>query len=99
MGKRNYRKMSTESEVEQAVDIVEPAPSVQAEPEPVVGVVVGCGKLNIRKEPNVSGEIVYEALFKSELIIDVDKSTDEWFSVCTAAGIEGFCMKKFVEIK
>jgi hypothetical protein len=103
MAKRNYRKMSTEPEVDQT-PVTEPETfeeEVQEEikPEPVVGVVSGCGKLNIRKEPSLSGEVVYEALLKSELVIDLDKSTDEWYSVCAPAGIEGFCMKKFVELK
>lgn len=24
---------------------------------------------------------------------------DDWYAVCTAAGIEGFCMKKFVAVR
>lgn len=33
-----------------------------------------------------------------ELLIDLAKSTDEWYSVCTATGIEGYVMKTLVEI-
>lgn len=103
MAKRNYRKMSEKPEVEQTTAPEAVAENETVEPEAskveTIGVVFGCGKLNIRKEPNISAEVVYEALLKSELVIDLDKSTDEWYSVCTPAGVEGFCMKKFVEIK
>lgn len=26
-------------------------------------------------------------------------SNDDWYAVCTATGIEGFCMKKFVAVR
>ena len=108
MAKRNYSKMSTKPEVEQTpVSEPETTEEVTAEPvvqeevksEPVVGVVVGCGKLNVRKAPDIKSDVVCEVVLKSELVINIDNSTDDWFSVCTTAGFEGFCMKKFVEIK
>lgn len=107
MAKRNYSKMSTKSEVEETTvpdtetfeGLIDEVVQEDTKPEPIVGLVSGCGKLNIRKEPNLFSEVVCEAVLKSELVIDLDKSTDEWYSVCAPAGIEGFCMKKFVEIK
>lgn len=106
MAKQNYRKMSEKPEVQQtpvATPDLEETPISAPEPEPevkpdVIGVVVGCERLNIRKEPNTSAKILCEATSKSELVIDPDKSTDEWYSVCTSAGVEGFCMKKFVAL-
>ena len=87
MAKKNYRKMSENPEVEQTVvsETVETAETIEELEAPkveTVGVVTGCGKLNIRKEPNMSGEVVYEAVLKSELVIDLDKSTDEWYFRC-----------------
>lgn len=103
MAKQNYRKMSEKPEAEQtpvtAPETVVETPVSAPEPEPTVtGVVTGCGKLNIRKEPNTSAAILCEVTLKSELVIDPDKSTDDWYSVCTPAGVEGFCMKKFVAL-
>lgn len=103
MPKQNYRKMSEKPEVEQTPvtvpETVEETPVSVPESEPTVtGVVTGCGKLNIRKEPNTSATILCEVTLKSELVIDPDKSTDDWYSVCTPAGVEGFCMKKFVAL-
>ena len=105
MAKRNYSKMSTNPEVEKPA-VTEPdtleetvAPTEPEEPKDIVGVVSGCSKLNIRKSPSVSADILCEAVLNTELIIDLDRSNDGWFSICTPAGIEGFCMRKFVEVK
>ena len=63
----------------------------------VEGVVVNCAKLNIRTEPSIDGDIVCVLDVTSEIEINIDKSTREWFSVCTASGVEGYCMRKFVD--
>lgn len=65
----------------------------------VIGVVTNCLRLNIREKPNISAPIITEVNALSELMIDLVASNEEWYSVCTEAGIEGFCMKKFVAIK
>ena len=69
------------------------------ESELVFGVVTNCVRLNIREEPNISAPIITEVNALSELMIDLVASNEEWYSVCTEVGIEGFCMKKFVAIK
>lgn len=63
----------------------------------VNGVVVNCSKLNIREEPNVESDVVCVLDVKSEIVIDVTKSDNEWFKVHTATGVEGYCMRKFVD--
>ena len=62
-----------------------------------VGVVVGCEKLNVRKEPSINSDVVFQFPRDMEVEIFVDKSTEDWFYVCNAAGIEGFCMKKYID--
>lgn len=105
MAKNNYRKMYEKPEVTNATanepETIEETPVSAPEPDPkpyVTGIVAGCGKLNIRKEPSITADILCEVVLKSELNIDLDNSTDEWYSVCTPAGVEGFCMKKFVAL-
>ena len=63
------------------------------------GFVSGCSKLNIRKAPNVNADIECVVNEGSELKIDKSKSIEGWFNICTANGVEGYCMSKFVEIK
>lgn len=65
-------------------------------PETVEGVVANCAKLNVRANPRVDADVVCVLDAASEIEINVTKSTDDWFSVCTATGIEGYCMRKFV---
>lgn len=66
-------------------------------PEMVEGVVVNCTKLNVRVEPKINAEIVCVLDVMTEIEIDINKSTDEWFKVCTAAGVEGYSMRKFID--
>lgn len=66
-------------------------------PEMVEGVVVNCAKLNVRSEPSITASIVCVLDAMSEIEIDVAKSNDEWFKICTAIGAEGYCMRKFVD--
>lgn len=67
--------------------------------EDVIGVVVNCLKLNIRKEPSRYSEIAAVVNCLDEVKIDLNASTDEWYAVCTVAGIEGFCMKKYIAVR
>lgn len=67
--------------------------------EEVIGVVTDCLKLNIRKEPDKDSDVVVVVTCLDELKIDPETSTDEWYAVCTVAGIEGFCMKKYIAVR
>ncbi|MDD2285623.1 MAG: SH3 domain-containing protein [Paludibacter sp.] len=64
-----------------------------------IGIVTGCKKLNIREKPTVEAPVVCEIVCRTELMIDEKESTEEFYKVCTAAGIEGFCMRKFIAIQ
>lgn len=66
-------------------------------PETVKGIVTGCSRLNVRAYPSRDAEVVCVLDVMSELEINTSKSTYDWLSVCTATGIEGYCMKKFVD--
>lgn len=70
-----------------------------AEPEMVKGVVANCAKLNVRAEPKVTADVVCVLDNSSEININVAKSNKDWFAVCTAIGAEGYCMRKFVNVK
>lgn len=62
------------------------------------GIVTNCSRLNIRKEPNVDSDIVCSVSNNTEVIIDEESSNDGFYKITTSAGIEGFCMKKYIEI-
>lgn len=89
-----------EVEVNEEVKTEEPTPVVE-QPKPEVkqltGNVAGCAKLNVRKEPNKDAEILAVINEGAEVVINKIKSTMDFYSVCTAAGIDGYCMKKFIK--
>lgn len=82
--------------VEKHDDNTEKQPKVR---EPRTGVVVDCVKLNVRKRPSSDAAIVTEIPAGIKVRIIDEESTKDFHHVCTATGIEGFCMKKFIEIK
>jgi hypothetical protein len=64
-----------------------------------IGFVTNCKKLNVREEPRIDSAIVCEVDYQTELMIDENESTEEFYKVFTTAGIEGFCMKNFITIQ
>lgn len=94
----------------QKPEVVDSIPVVVSEPEvvaPIVpeveapknlGKVIDCVKLNVREEPSTKSDVVFEIPVGSTVIIDETCSTDEFYKICTEYGVEGYCMKKFIEI-
>jgi uncharacterized protein YgiM (DUF1202 family) len=64
----------------------------------VYGEVANCRKLNIREKPDINSKVVTVVPCSEKLNINLEDSKNEWLAVCTVAGIEGFCMKEFIEI-
>lgn len=85
-------------EAEQAQEIVEESQKVE-EAVPTVGFVDNCECLRVRKESNVDSEELCIINKLSEVVIDLDNSTDYFYKVTTSEGVEGYCMKKFITIK
>ena len=87
--------------VEEPVVTSEPiaAPEhVVEESTKVLGVVTECAKLNVRQEPSTDAEVVTTIMIGTEVMVDVAESTEDFYKVCTGAGVEGYCMKKFINI-
>ena len=87
-----------EAEAEQAQEIVEESQDVE-EAVPTVGFVDNCERLRVRKESNVDSEELCIINKLSEVVIDLDNSTDYFYKVTTSEGVAGYCMKKFITIK
>ena len=84
-------------EAKPVVNLIEETVNTVILPETVEGTVKGCAKLNVRSLPSTNGEVVAVLGVDSEIEIDIEKSTVEWFRVITATGIEGYCMRQFIE--
>jgi hypothetical protein len=68
------------------------------EPRAAIGVVTDCVRLNVREDPESNASIVGSINVSTELVIDIAESTDDFYKVITSAGIEGFCMKRYITI-
>ena len=112
MSKHNYSQYSNKNQQNKPKPIDNPVPKPVSDvkpvlvketvetvaiPETIEGVVANCAKLNVRVAPNPMADIVCVLDAMSEIEIDVSKSTDEWFKICTAIGAEGYCMRKFID--
>lgn len=62
--------------------------------------VVNCKLLRVRSEADATADnVIWELPEGTEVYIDETKSTVDFYKIVTAAGAEGFCMKKFITIK
>lgn len=58
-----------------------------------------CLRLHIHSEPNLESEIVCKVRYLTELEVESDESTPDFYKVYTVTGAEGFCQKEFVTLK
>lgn len=99
MGKSHKPKPPVQVEETEVIlpKVSEPV-AVEA-PKPVIkGVVTDCARLNVRRAPSTKSAVVCEIARDAEVVIDMDKSKPEWYSVCTESGVNGYCMKKYIQI-
>lgn len=63
-----------------------------------IGVVM-CLGLAVYSEADSNSDVVCRVKYLSELMIDQDMSTADFYKVYTEMGAEGFCEKDFIAIK
>lgn len=107
----NYRSYSkpvdeaipenVKEEVNEVIEeAVEPVVEEVVKPaEPITGKVTGCNKLRVRKSPSPLAEVLCEIAVNTEVVINESDSTIDFYKVCTGAGVEGYCMKKFIDVR
>lgn len=66
--------------------------------EPIVGIVSECSRLRVRNYPELDANVICEIDAGTQVIIDPVESTEEFYKVCTEAGIDGYCMKRFIKV-
>ena len=82
--------------------IIEPENNTDEDNVILSGVVNGCDKLNIRKEPSMNAEIV-DIINKGTIVnINKDLSTEEFYKINIhndIKTIDGYCLKKFIVLE
>ena len=107
---KNHNTVHDSSDHDVIPEVAYPFPEDDISVEPVVvstpeqkslvfGKVVGCSKLNVRQHPTLFSDVLCCLTENTEIEIDEDKSTNDFYAICTPAGLEGFCLKKFIEIR
>ena len=96
MSKNDYTRYSNKREKEFIKE--ETILDIETKPEPTIGSVVDCIMLNVRKEPSIESEVLCEISWSTEIMVYEEESTGEFYKICTASGVEGYCMKKFISI-
>lgn len=98
MNNNDYTKFSAKK-VEETTNVeVDDISTPEPPEEPKYGVVTDCVRLNVRKEPDRESAVICEVNAKVELVIVESESTDEFYKVLMPAGVEGFCMKRYITI-
>ena len=96
-GLRRESGIIEEAAVEPVDQPVEEAPKKESK----VGIVANCEKLNLRRSPlkdSDGANIITELLPGVAVVIDEDESTPNFYKVTTETGLEGYCMKQFIEL-
>jgi hypothetical protein len=82
-------------------DPVEIVPEVIEETPEVIQLkegIVNCNKLNVRIEPKKDGDIL-SIINRNDVVQILDDSDKEFYKVMISDNKEGYCMKKFIDIK
>ena len=108
MREKNFNTEKSDRDLRREADIVEEAAepldrSVEETPkkESKVGIVANCEKLNLRRSPlkdSDGANIITELLSGVAVVIDEDESTPDFYKVTTETGLEGYCMRRFIEL-
>lgn len=92
----DYTNSFKDPEAVEEIETVEEVVEDEATDETFVGVVTA-KLLNIRKSPDGDqANIVTQVEEGAELL--VSSEIGDWYEVCTASGIDGYAMKKFIKI-
>lgn len=90
-----------QKDVEETTVVTEPTESVIEEETvaPIqMGTVTGCLKLNVRKKPSIKSDPICTVDAKTKLVI-LESDNADWYKVEVEKGVEGYCMKKYVDVK
>ena len=94
------KSYNNEKEIFETVEeeIVVENTTKSVEPSTVLGVVTECVKLRVRSTPEIADNVLAEIILASEVLVDLKESTDEFYKITTEAGVEGYCMKQYINI-
>ena len=104
MGKNNKQSkpvVDAPVETEVVEEVLEEVEVVTEEvtPEPVIGFVSNCDRLNVREKPYKGSNVLTILAGGCDVIINEHLSTENFYHVQTRHSIQGFCQKDYISIK
>lgn len=98
--KRNKPVAKPVTETIEAIEEIQVVEEVEVVEAEIVktGKVANCSKLNVRKRPVANAEIICIIDKGTDMVVDENKSTEEFYKVILNSGVEGYCMKKFIAV-
>ena len=60
---------------------------------------VNCLRLHVLSKPDLASEVICKIRYLTEVAIDLDSSTEDFYKIYTAIGAEGFCQKDLITVK
>ena len=87
----------SEPDIEIAEIVPEPEQTTTVVEEKI-GTVINCFRLNVRANPCANANVVCTIDSGSTVMIDESGTTENFYKVCTEVGVEGYCMKQFIDI-
>ena len=90
------QEVEVQAAVEESVDdcLIEPA-VVDLKP----AAIINCGRLNVREHPDPEANVLTTIGSSDEVMVSINESVDNYYRVCTVAGIEGYCVKDYLQLK
>lgn len=92
----NDTEVAINEHIEELEATVEETPVA---PKTIYGTVFKCSMVNIRKAPEKNAPVVATIRRNNTVTIDMEESTAEFYKVRTLTGVEGFCMREFIQVQ
>lgn len=71
----------------------------KTEPETRKAIVCNCKKLNVRENPKPKANVIMIINEDDEVTVYTDGSVDNYYSIRTESGVEGYCVKDYLKMK
>lgn len=93
-------EVTSTEETEKSEESKETEVESEVEPEVHNTGVVTANKLNVRKEPSKESEVLCIIEKDEEVTLsDEEASYEDFYKVITSTGVEGYCVKEYINIK
>lgn len=89
----------TEPVVEEKKEFEAPVLEEMTPPPAKLKGVVTAKKLNVRKTPNANVQNIVATIPAGTVVTIETGSTNDFYEIATEAGVKGYCMKQYIEVK